>query len=389
LKRSASGRASGRSACPAASRCRARNSARWRVISGSSAKGSPRARVGGDAREEAVEHHGLHLRAREPGRERAADHRAAAARYREADFARAGIREQALLRRPALAHEPVEALRVELAAPRQQTRLDLARQGEVDVVAAEEEVLAHGHALEPELAAARAGGDERQVGRAAPDVDDEDERLRRHARAPVALVRREPGVDGSLRLLQEDHVGQPGRARGSERQLARHLVERRRHGEDHVLLGERRGEARVPRLAQVREGARRRLDRRDLRDPVRGAPGQDRGRAIDGRVAEPRLGRGHQAPGDARTLLAGEEAHAPGTARRPGWIEAARGQLVRASQVEERGQRRPRAQLARRDELRHVEDVERAPGLRVDPGAGGVGRAEVDADDEAGGHRLD
>src|SRR5438132_1335470 len=55
-----------------------------------------------------------------------------------------------------------------------------------------------------------------------------------------------------------------------------------------------------------------------------------------------------------------------------------------AGQVDERRQRRAGTQLAGRDELRHLEDTDRPARLRVDPGAGGVGRAEVDADDEAG-----
>src|SRR5438094_2129120 len=100
---------------------------------------APRAGVRLDAREEAVEHGRLDLRARERGRERAADDRAAAARHREPDLCERRIAEQALLRAPALAAEAVEALRVELAALREEPRLDRARQGEVDVVAAEEE----------------------------------------------------------------------------------------------------------------------------------------------------------------------------------------------------------------------------------------------------------
>ena len=126
-------------------------------------------------------------------------------------------------------------------------------------------MLADGHALEPQLAAARPGRDQREVGRAAPHVDDEHERMPRHPRPPLALVRLQPGVEGGLRLLEQDDVGKAGLVCGGERQLSGHLVERRGHGEHDVLRGERLGKRRIPRLAQVTENARGGLDRRDAR----------------------------------------------------------------------------------------------------------------------------
>ena len=69
----------------------------------------------------------------------------------------------------------MEALRVERLAGHE-PRLDRAREREVHVVAAEQQVIADGDALEPELAAARARRDQREVGRAAADVDDQHER---------------------------------------------------------------------------------------------------------------------------------------------------------------------------------------------------------------------
>jgi hypothetical protein len=261
---------------------------------------APRARVGRHLRKEAVEHDRLDLVAPERRHECAADDRPAAARHRHAHLGERRVGQQPLLRRAALGDKRVEALRVELSAARDEPRLHLARERHVDVVAAEQQVLAHGDALEAQLSPAGAGGDEREVGRAAAHVDDQDERVCRDARAPVRLVSHEPGVEGGLRLLQQHHVREPCRPRGGERQLARHLVEGGGHGEDDVLLGQRRGETRVPRLAHVSQAARRGLDGRHAGHVVGRAPGEDRRRAVDGGVAEPRLGRGDEPTRDAR-----------------------------------------------------------------------------------------
>src|SRR5207244_8836862 len=112
--------------------------------------------------------------------------------------------------------------------------------------------------------------------------------------------------------------------------------------------------------------------------------GEDRSRPVDASVTEPRLGRGDEPARHAPTLIAGEQPRAEVPASRPGEIEATGRQIMLAGQVDERRQRRAGTQLAGRDELRHLEDTDRPARLRVDPGAGGVGRAEVDADDEAG-----
>ena len=58
---------------------------------------------------------------------------------------------------------------------RQQPSLQVMGQGQIEVVAAEDQVLADGHAVELHLAAlAAADADQREVGRAAADVADQD-----------------------------------------------------------------------------------------------------------------------------------------------------------------------------------------------------------------------
>ena len=73
--------------------------------------------------------------------------------------------EQTLLRDPALLPQCVKLQRIELCAFRRKLLLEEARQGEIDIIAAEKDVLAHRNALELQLAAAFGnGGDQREVG---------------------------------------------------------------------------------------------------------------------------------------------------------------------------------------------------------------------------------
>ena len=212
-------------------------------------------------REEAVEHGRLDLRARERRGERAADDGPAAPGHRDAHLPRRRVTQHPLLRRAARGHEPVEALRIEALTGGKKARLQRPGERDVDVVAPEEEVLADRDPLEPELPAARARADQREVRRPTAHVDDQDERHGRETRAPVALMGLEPGVEGRLRLLEEGDSGKPGRVRGGEGQLARDLVERRGHREDDLLRRERLGKARVPGFPEMGQDACRGLHR--------------------------------------------------------------------------------------------------------------------------------
>ncbi len=111
------------------------------------------------------------------------------------------------------------------------------------------------------------------------------------------------------------------------------------------------GERGVPGVADVPQVVGRRLDRRDLLDLRRAAPGEDIGLAVDARVAEPALGAADQPAGHLRPLDPGELADDPVGALVPGQPRRAGGQLVLAGQVEERRQHRPRRRLGRGDEL--------------------------------------
>ncbi len=151
------------------------------------------------------------------------------------------------------------ALAVELLA---ESRLDQAGEGDVDVVAAEQDVIADREPLERQPLAVGTDPHQAEVRCAAADVDDQDELVRAQALLPVGGVRADPGVERGLRFLEERDAGQAGLPRGGDRELARDLVERCRHGQHDILRGERMvGESLVPGLAQVREVARRGRDR--------------------------------------------------------------------------------------------------------------------------------
>jgi hypothetical protein len=84
---------------------------------------------------------------------------------------------------------------------------------EIDIVAAQEDVFADGDAFEGEFAIGFADGDEREIGGAAADVDDEDEGAGVDAFAPVGMAF-EPGVESGLGFFEENEIGKAGAAGG-------------------------------------------------------------------------------------------------------------------------------------------------------------------------------
>ncbi len=95
-----------------------------------------------------------------------------------------------------------------------------------------------------------------EIGGAAADVADQDALARLDAPIPVVAGGVDPGVEGGLGLFEQQDARQPGVARRLHRELAGDLVERGRHGEHHVLLGQRVvREGVVPGGADVRQVA--------------------------------------------------------------------------------------------------------------------------------------
>ena len=108
-----------------------------------------------------------------------------------------------------LADQGVPGLGLELVFFRSEPRLDVMRQGEIHVVAAEEQVVANGDAMEADgalgvtLRFVPADLDQAEIGRAAADVADQDALPGLDVSIPVVAGRIDPGVEGGLRLFEE------------------------------------------------------------------------------------------------------------------------------------------------------------------------------------------
>ena len=87
--------------------------------------------------------------------------------------------------------------------------LDVLGQRQVEIVAAEDQVVADGHAMELDFAPfAAADANQREIGRAAADVANQDLLARRHQPLPIVGVGVDPSVKGRLRLLDQHHPRQ-------------------------------------------------------------------------------------------------------------------------------------------------------------------------------------
>ena len=200
--------------------------------------------------------------------------------------------EQRFFRLPADAdeHAPLPGFQLAVA---DELRFEGVRQRQIEIVAAENQVLADSDAMELHFAViAGPHADEREVGRAAADVADEDFLARLDQPFPIVAMPIDPRIERGLRLFDQHDARQTGEGRGLHRQFAGHFVERRRQRDDHILLGQRRlGKLVVPRVANVLQIARAGFHRRDLFDLGQTMPREQLGCAIDARMAKPRLGR--------------------------------------------------------------------------------------------------
>ena len=212
---------------------------------------------------EPVEHHRPGLVLGERGPQGASDKLAAPAGNRQGDLV-LSPRQQRFFGRARRMGERPELPRVQVLAFVLEPGLHDVGEREVHVVASEQDVVANGDALERECTIAIADFDEREVGRASADVDDEDDVSHRHIVAPGVATLSDPVVQRSLRLFEQDRrffeASEFGRF---DRQLASDRIERSRHGEDDLLFFERVvGVRQVPGGSQVRQVARGGLQRR-------------------------------------------------------------------------------------------------------------------------------
>ncbi len=286
----------------------------------------------------------------------------------------------------------VELQAVEFCSLLGQLRFDGAGQREVHVVAAQQDVLADGNAVERQLAFALGDGDEREVRGAAADIDHQDQVARVDALAPVGMAL-DPGIERRLRLFEQDHVAVACLLGGRQGELARHGVEGGGHRHQHLLIGEGRvGHFEIPGVAKVLQIAARGFYGRELLHALGGAPGENRAGAIDAGLREPTLRRRDEAARVFDAAFLRQAADQVARLRVPGKRQRAFGEIQRAGQVERRGQQRFLAQLAgvyqlrdrRQRHGRQRKSVSRRAGIRV--GERAVGGAQVDADYVAGFH---
>lgn len=93
---------------------------------------------------------------------------------------------------------------------------------------------------------------QRKIRGAAADVADQDLLPRSNSRFPIVSVLVDPGVERSLRLLDQDNAWEPRPGSCFDRQLASNFIKRGRQRQDDVLLSERLArKSRIPSIAKM------------------------------------------------------------------------------------------------------------------------------------------
>ena len=246
--------------------------------------------------------------ARQVNAERLSDHGTAAAQDRDRHALQDGIAQQPLFRGTAGPAQRITLSQRELDVL--ELLFHAAGQGKIEIVAAEQKVLADGGSLKLQLAIDQASAHQAEVGRAAADVADQNQiaiaevftvliprqiRVRGWAIYVRAPIRRDPRIKRGQRFFEQSELVESGAAGGFDRQLARFLIERSWHGEDDFLMLKTRfcigPNCAVPGVAQMHEVARRSLNRGNHRLRRFSLRRQDLGAAIHARIGKPRLGR--------------------------------------------------------------------------------------------------
>ena len=152
--------------------------------------------------------------------------------------------------------------------------LDDRRKRQIDIVAAEQQMIADRDALERRRSGLGPHANQAEIGGAAADVA--------HQRHALAVGRKRlerpragsgsgcPRIKGGDRFFDQREVLELRLARGFDRQLARLFVERGGNGQDNALALESplrlvTGQRRIPRIAQVRQVVRRGVERGNVR----------------------------------------------------------------------------------------------------------------------------
>ena len=183
-------------------------------------------------------------------------------------------------------------------------------QPQIEVVAAEYQMVAHGHAVELHPLALPSHANEREVGCAAAAIADQNLLARLDQRVPIVAVLLDPGVERRLRFFDQHNTRQAGRGGRLNGQLASDLVERCRQREHDVLLGQRLvGVFMAPSATDMLQVSTRGIDRRKTIHIDGPLPRQQLGRAIHARVTKPTLGRNNHPPRHHRAMVTSKKPH--------------------------------------------------------------------------------
>ena len=244
-----------------------------------------------------------------------------------------------------------------------QAGLHQVRQRQVHVVAAQHQVLAHAGAGDVRLAPLPRHVDQAQVGGATAHVAHQHP-LRLGQRCfQRAAVAPEPVIKHRLGLFQQTQLGQPGQARRAQRQRAGGFVKRGGHGQDQVLLVQRRlGVLGVPGIAHMAQVTGTGLHGRDLKHLGGRAPRQDGRQSVHGRVRQPAFGTGDQPTRHLRAQvprpLPDDDRRGISRLGRPGQLQRRAVELIDPGVVTHRGQQRQCRDLASGHELLDLQHLD-------------------------------
>ena len=242
-------------------------------------------------------------------------------------------------------------------------------QRQIQIVAAQQQVLADGRARKFDAVAIAMHFDQREIAGAAADIAHQHQLPVEKALLRLRQMIGDPRIKRGRRLFHQREFFDSSGMRGLHGQLARLFVERSRDGQHHVLRCQRRvGMRLVPGIANVRQDRGGNIHRRKHTPAFLRVPREDFGGAIHFGIRKPRFRRMYRFRRHQRSLLA-----------------SIRADVGLIAQEQERRQRPARFHLARRDILRDGQHLD----LRIvrqlsvnlwNVGEGGIGGAEVDAD---------
>ena len=242
------------------------------------------------------------------------------------------------------------------------------RQRQVQIVAAQQQMLSHRRAREIHAIALAPYANQREVAGAAAHVAHQHDLPVEQALLRPRQIVRDPGIKRRRRFFEQRQLLDAGLARGDDGQLASLFIKARGHRQHHVVLANARTPLLRPRVRHALQNARRDFHRREHSSRLLRIPGKNLGGAVHFRIRKPALGRMDAFGRHQRALLAREHA-----------------QIFLIAQIQKRRQSAPRLDAALRHVLRNLQDANRRRirfrGLLwVDVRERGVGGAEIDAD---------